>query len=80
MDFERLNDAGEVRAFVGGHRANDMQVRLKYADIEAPIVPDVGRLLERVAELAPAWHVWVLTNYSALWPVKADLERMGESR
>ena len=52
----------------------------KYADIEAPIVPDVGRLLERVAELAPAWHVWVLTNYSALWPVKADLERMGESR
>lgn len=80
VDFERLNDVGEVRAFVGGHRANDMQVRLKYADIEAPIVPDVGRLLERVAELAPAWHVWVLTNYSALWPVKADLERMGESR
>ncbi len=80
VDFERLHDAGEIRVFVGGHRANDMQVRLKYADIEASIAGDVGEVLGAVSNLPESWRVWVLTNYSALWPVKADLERMGVSR
>ncbi len=80
VDFERLNEAGEVCVFAGGHRANDMQVRLKYADIDADILPNVGAVLEQVSKLPPSWHVWVLTNYSALWPVKADLERIGEGR
>ena len=36
VDFERLRAGGpEVRVFAGGHRANDMQVRLKYAGVEA---------------------------------------------
>ena len=80
VDFERLGDAGEVRVFAGGHRANDMQVRLKYAGVEAAIASDVADVLARTAELPHDWHLWVLTNYSALWPAKAELERLGVSR
>lgn len=80
VDFERLNNAGEVRVFAGGHRANDMQVRLKYADVEATIASDVAEVLAHTADLPASWHLWVLTNYSALWPAKAELERLGVGR
>lgn len=80
VDFERLNNAGETRVFVGGHRANDMQVRLKYADIAAEVAVNVAEVLAQTKGLPPAWHLWVLTNYSALWPAKAELERVGVSR
>ncbi len=80
VDFERLGEAGQVRVFAGGHRANDMQVRLKYAGVDAQIAADVADVLARTHELPADWHAWVLTNYSALWPAKAELERMGVSR
>jgi len=80
VEFERLREAGEVKVYVGGHRTNDVQVRMKYAGIEAAVAETVGDVLAASAELPPEWHVWALPNYTALWPVKADLERMGESR
>lgn len=80
VDFERMAQARPLRVFVGGHRANDMQVRLKYADVSAQIAESVGEVIERCADLPQACRLYVLTNYSALWPVKAELERMGESR
>ena len=52
IDFERWSQIEGLRAFVGGTRANDMQVRLKYAGIQAEIVenytalPAVRRELE----------------------------------
>lgn len=76
VDFERLCGVGPVRVFAGGHRANDIQVRLKYAGVEARIAGSVTEVLEATADLGPQWHVWVLTNYSALWTAKAELERM----
>lgn len=81
-------DAGEkpvaapppvARCFVGGHRANDMQVRFKYAGVRAPIATSVADMLDRLGDVPRDWGVYVLTNYSALWPAKAELERMGES-
>lgn len=80
VDFEHLLDAGETRVFVGGTRANDMQVRLKYAGLAATVANGVEEVLAATGGLGPAWHVWVLTNYSALWSAKAELERMGASR
>ena len=80
VDFELLARTGQTRLFVGGHRANDMQVRLKYADLSSEIAEDVAQVVERTADLPPDWHLWVLTNYSALWPAKAQLEQMGASR
>ena len=68
-----------ARCFVGGHRANDMQVRFKYAGVRAPIATSVADMLDRLGDVPRDWGVYVLTNYSALWPAKAELERMGES-
>lgn len=63
---------------VGGTRANDLQVRMKYADIQADIVDSVDEALKHIAALPQEYPLYVLTNYSALWPAKAELERMGE--
>ena len=79
VDFERMAQASPRRVFVGGHRANDMQVRLKYAGLEAPIAQGVGEVLAAIGDLPADCRLYVLTNYSALWPAKAELERIGEA-
>ncbi|MDO4796533.1 MAG: MurT ligase domain-containing protein [Coriobacteriales bacterium] len=77
VDFERLaQDDAVATVMAAGHRANDLQVRLKYAGVAAPIVDDVAQALEAVACLPTECPLYVLTNYSALWPAKAELEGM----
>ena len=49
IDFERWSQIEGLRAFVGGMRANDMQVRLKYAGIQAEIVENVADVLAATA-------------------------------
>lgn len=79
VDFERLTESpAGLRVVAGGHRANDVQVRFKYVGIEAPIALTVGEVLKLIDDLDPSWPLYVLTNYSALWPAKAELEKMGE--
>lgn len=79
VDFERLAGEGDnLRVFAGGTRANDLQVRLKYAGIKADIATNVAEALEKVRDLPSERPLYVLTNYSALWPAKAELEKMGE--
>ena len=78
VDFERMGDLKDKVVYVGGLRANDMQVRLKYAGIDAQIAGDVAEFLSKTQELPGDWNAWALTNYSALWPVKADLEKLGD--
>ena len=77
VDFERLA-AEHMCVICGGHRANDVQVRLKYAGIRADIASSVGEALGKLGTADLAEPLYVLTNYSALWPAKAELERMGE--
>lgn len=89
VDFERLavgspRECGDVvepddlTVVAGGHRADDVRVRLKYAGIPAPIALTVREALDAVADLPLDRPLYVLTNYSALWPAKAELEQMGE--
>ena len=79
VDFERLaGEDGMRRVIAGGHRANDVQVRLKYAGIEAQIAGSVEEALRQVSDLSADCPLYVLTNYSALWPAKEELERLGE--
>ena len=59
----------------GGHRANDLQVRLKYAGVAAPVVLSIDDALDRAFAMSGQDPLYVLTNYSALWPTKAELER-----
>ena len=77
VDFERLATDGRVALVIaGGHRANDVQVRLKYAGSRAPIAASVAEALAQTAALRQDAPLYVLCNYSALWPAKAELEGM----
>ena len=79
VDFERLAERSDmVRLIAGGHRANDLQVRLKYAGIAALLAEQVTEALARLHDLPKDVPLYVLVNYSALWPAKAELEQMGE--
>ena len=73
VDFERLNDEQGLICFVGGTRALDMVVRLKYAGITSEVANNVSEVLAAAPDARP---VYVLTNYSALWPKKAELDEM----
>ena len=76
VDFERLVGRQDVQlVMAGGHRANDLQVRLKYAGISATVDLTVGDALEHAFKCSEQDPLYVLTNYSALWPTKAELER-----
>ena len=79
VDFERLAQEKDLALTVGGHRANDLQVRMKYAEMSAPICTDVKDALDHASSLPKDRPLYVLTNYSALWPAKAELEKIGES-
>lgn len=78
VDFERLLSEKDLKVFAGGHRASDVQVRLKYAGIDAPIYQDIKDILAQLAQSPKDHPLYVLCNYSALWPKKAELEKMGE--
>lgn len=80
VDFERLAGAEGMRVFAGGTRANDLQVRLKYAGVEAPTASTIAEVLGRLGGEGTAMPLYVLANYSALFPAKAELERLGERR
>ena len=72
IDFERWSQIEGLRAFVGGTRANDMQVRLKYAGIQAEIVENVADVL--AATGADDGKVYIIANNTALPAVRRELE------
>ena len=73
IDFERLHEHAPKKIYVSGSRANDLQVRLKYAGFESQLVNDSNEMMDDLQQDFD--KVYVLTNYSALWPVKAELEK-----
>lgn len=79
VDFERL-EGRDIVAYAGGHRANDVQVRLKYAGIQAGLVDSAAALMQEVSSLPADYRVWVLVNYSALRPVKEELGMLEAAR
>ena len=78
IDFEELaDDPAKLTVFAGGLRANDMQVRLKYAGIESQVVADAEDLLARIASLSAEENAYLIANYTALPPVHAVLTSHG---
>ena len=81
VDFERLAQSDEVeRVLVGGHRANDLCVRMKYAGINAEIIDSVAKACKAVQDQPVEWPLYMLCNYSALAPAKAELEALAKGR
>ncbi|HIW76011.1 MULTISPECIES: MurT ligase domain-containing protein [Gordonibacter] len=74
VDFEELADQGQLAVFAGGIRANDVQVRLKYAGISSDVVADTDELLARIAALPADVNAYFIANYTALPVVKAVLD------
>lgn len=72
IDFENWAHIEGLKAFVGGSRANDMQVRLKYAGIKAQIVDNVAQVME--ATCAEDGRAYIIANYTALPEVRRELE------
>ena len=62
VDFERIADTPGLVAFAGGTRAHDMQVRLKYAGIDAAIISDVAQAIGAVADEAADDTFYAVAN------------------
>jgi UDP-N-acetylmuramyl tripeptide synthase len=86
-DFERLRDLARALV-VGGARAADLAVRLKYAGVavaagDAPPAPpvverDIARALDAALARTPAGAtLYVVPTYTAMLAVRAELERRG---
>src|SRR5262249_43679542 len=80
-DFERVSAiAAEVT--VGGLRAYDLALRLKYAGISSvQIVPEIPQALDAaLARTAVGGTLCVVPTYTALLMVRGELERRGYVR
>ncbi len=78
VDFELLRGAESL--VPTGVRANDMAVRLKYAEIDraAPPDPDLGRALDALIERVPeGGEAHLLCTYTAMLDLRAELSRRG---
>lgn len=79
IDLERLSDVSDLRfVCMGGTRREDMAVRVKYAELGAPIVL-VDDIEDALGYLPAGERLHVIANYTAFPPVVADLERLAES-
>lgn len=81
IDFEELAGQEGLTVVAGGSRANDLQVRLKYAGIKA-VLGDIDTAFAEAARLTAAGQlpadagVYAIANYTALPPVHQALNAM----
>ncbi len=81
IDFEELVRQPDIRVFAGGGRKNDLQVRLKYAGVNAQLVDSIEDVFDIIAKdgsLPSDAPVYAIANYTALPPVKHKLDKMAE--
>lgn len=76
IDFEELASQRDCIVFVGGERRNDLQVRLKYAGVDARLIGGVDEVFAALSAgvgLPADAGVYVIANYTALPVVHAAL-------
>ncbi len=73
IDFEELAAQPERVVYAGGRRKHDVQVRLKYAGMDARLIDSIDEVLDDPA-LGPEASVYAIANYTALPIVKAALD------
>ncbi len=81
IDFEELLREPNILVYAGGSRRNDVQVRLKYAGVNAKLVDSIDDVFAdlRTHELLPAdASVYAIANYTALPPVHNKLDEMAK--
>lgn len=78
VDFEELAASKDLVVFAGGIRKNDLQMRLKYAGIDAQLVDSAAQVVEAVDALPEDYSLYCIANYTALPQVRSDLQRLSE--
>ena len=78
IDFQELAGLNNTSVYAGGIRRNDMQVRLKYAGIDAQLVDGAEDFLAQVQACSPGAHAYLIANYTALPEVKTELDSLQE--
>ncbi len=76
VDFEKLCDLELERVFVGGKRRNDLQVRLKYAGINARLIDGIEDAVRGCFGADGALTLHSVANYTVFPEVTADLKRL----
>ncbi len=76
VDFEELAAIPELVCFAGGIRKNDMQLRLKYAGVDAQLVDSAADVVRACESLPADYRLYFIANYTALPAVRADLMRL----
>ena len=76
VDFQELAELDGLLAYAGGIRRNDMQVRLKYAGVNAELVDGARAFLDKAGDLPPDASLFLIANYTALPDIKEELDSM----
>ena len=76
VDFDELARLDGLSTFAGGIRKNDLQVRLKYAGIDALLVDGAHDFVNKAHNATPGASLFLIANYTALPEVKAALDEM----
>jgi UDP-N-acetylmuramyl tripeptide synthase len=80
VPFELLAGQGH-HILTSGVRADDMALRLKYAQIQAEVEPDLAVALEKLAESSKEGdQVYVLPTYTAMLALRKLLQKEGAAK
>ena len=80
VDFEELATRSDICVFAGGIRRNDLQVRLKYAGVNAQLLESAEELISAAASsLGAECPVYAIANYTALPSAKDALEALAQN-
>ena len=72
-DFEELATQPDLVVYAGGTRKNDLQLRLKYAGIQARLLNSVNDMVDAALDMPAEWNMYAIANYTALPAVRAAL-------
>ncbi|MDO4502504.1 MAG: MurT ligase domain-containing protein [Coriobacteriia bacterium] len=78
VDFEELASRPDLRVFAGGVRKHDLQVRLKYAGVNAELADGPADLVAAAQAAGPDCPVYAIANYTALPAVKSGMEALAQ--
>lgn len=72
-DFEELAEQEDVIVYAGGIRKNDLQLRLRYAGIEARTINNVDEMVDEALAMPADWKMYAIANYTSLPAVRDSL-------
>ena len=68
-----LQSKKDVIVYAGGIRKNDLQLRLRYAGIEAKTINSVDEMVDEALSMPAEWKMYAIANYTSLPAVRDSL-------